>query len=90
MHGAWQWSTGIREVDSILVKEPGSAMAMQTAIPLDPEQRIGPERLKENIFRLPHTEGRTTSIPVDGISFANNRVSFSPMGCCNSGSLYLS
>ncbi|HPA84640.1 MAG TPA: hypothetical protein PLJ30_07515 [Deltaproteobacteria bacterium] len=55
------------------------------------EQRIGPERLEGKISFgcTAHRGPNDTSIPVDGISFANNRVSFSPMGCCNSGSLYL-
>jgi prepilin-type N-terminal cleavage/methylation domain-containing protein len=30
-----------------------------------------------------------TVIPQDGISFVENRVSFSPMGSCNSGTIYL-
>ncbi len=31
-----------------------------------------------------------TSIPLDGVSFNANRVSFSPMGSCNAGTVYLS
>lgn len=30
-----------------------------------------------------------TRIPGDGVSFVNNRVSFSPMGCSNAGTIYI-
>ncbi len=30
-----------------------------------------------------------TVIPVDGVSISGNRITFSPMGCCNSGSIYI-
>lgn len=59
---------------------------------MDPtENRLGPDRLEGEIsFGCTASRGpNNTAVPEDGISFLNNRISFSPLGCCNSGSLYL-
>lgn len=55
------------------------------------EQRLGPFFLARGIvFGCSAPDGPNRSvIPVDGISFIANRVSFSPMGGCNAGTIYL-
>jgi prepilin-type N-terminal cleavage/methylation domain-containing protein len=59
---------------------------------IDPEeQQIGPFYLNEGIrygSLAPKGPNKTT-IPSDGVSFVNNRTSFSYMGCCNAGTLYV-
>lgn len=55
------------------------------------EQRLGPYVLTKGILfgsRAP-AGPNNSSIPADGISFSGNRVSFSPMGTCNAGTIYL-
>ncbi len=55
------------------------------------EEQIGPVYLEDGICFGSHASAgpNKTSIPADGVSFVNNRVSFSLMGCCNAGTLYL-
>jgi prepilin-type N-terminal cleavage/methylation domain-containing protein len=55
------------------------------------EQQIGPGILQKGIsFGCPAARGpNDTSIPPDGITLADNRINFSPMGACNSGTVYL-
>lgn len=55
------------------------------------EERFGPYRLDPVVLfgcLLP-TGPNNTKVPKNGISFVDNRVSFSPMGSCNSGTIYL-
>lgn len=55
------------------------------------EQRLGPYVLTKGILfgsRAP-AGPNNSSIPADGVSFSGNRVSFSPMGTCNAGTIYL-
>lgn len=59
----------------------------------DPGERmLGPYVLEKGIrFGCLAARGpNDTSLPDDGVSFTDNCISFSPMGCCNSGSVYLS
>lgn len=59
---------------------------------LDPgEQRSGPHALPRGIkFGSTAPRGPNDSaIPGDGISFVENRVCFSALGTCNSGTIYL-
>jgi len=59
---------------------------------IDPgEQQIGPFYLSEGICYgcLASKGPNKTKIPGDGVSFVNNRTSFSSMGCCNAGTIYL-
>ena len=55
------------------------------------EQQLGPFTLDHGIKfgSLARTGPNNTAVPSDGISFADDRVCFSPMGGCNSGTLYL-
>lgn len=55
------------------------------------EQRLGPDRLegKVSFGCTTGTGPNGATVPGDGISFVNNRISFSPLGCCNAGSIYL-
>ncbi len=55
------------------------------------EKRLGPLSLARGIrFGCnAHKGPNNTDLPDDGISFADNRISFSPLGGCNSGTLYL-
>lgn len=55
------------------------------------EQRIGPYTLYRGIKfgSQAHDGPNKTPIPSDGVSFADNHVCFSPMGSCNSGTVYL-
>lgn len=55
------------------------------------EQMMGPFTLARGVAfgsRAP-SGPNSTSIPADGVSFAGNRVSFSALGTCNAGSIYL-
>lgn len=60
---------------------------------IDPgEQRLGPYILERGV-RFGCLAGlgpNDSSLPGDGVSFVDNRISFSPMGSCNAGSVYLS
>jgi hypothetical protein len=55
------------------------------------ERRLGPERLEDGVaFGSTVRPGPNKSdVPEDGISLVDDRVSFSPMGTCNSGTIYL-
>jgi prepilin-type N-terminal cleavage/methylation domain-containing protein len=55
------------------------------------EQQIGTCILQKGIaFGSPAASGpNNTTIPPDGITFADDRINFSPMGACNSGTVYL-
>jgi Tfp pilus assembly protein FimT len=55
------------------------------------EGTMGPFTLEKGIFfgSLAGSGPNKTSIPGDGVSFTENQVCFSPMGTCNSGSIYL-
>lgn len=55
------------------------------------ERRIGPEGLEAGVaFGSRARPGPNKSnVPEDGISLVDNRVSFSPLGSCNSGTIYL-
>ncbi len=55
------------------------------------EQRLGPDRLGGTVsFGCTTGTGPNgTAVPEDGISLVNNRISFSSLGCCNAGSIYL-
>ncbi len=59
---------------------------------LDPgEQRSGPHALPRGIgfgSRAPRGPN-DSAVPGDGISFVDNRVCFSALGTCNSGTIYL-
>lgn len=60
---------------------------------IDPGEKVlGPYMLEKGIrFGCLANKGpNDSSLPDDGVSFLDNRISFSPMGCCNSGSVYLS
>lgn len=59
---------------------------------MDPEERqLGPYELEGSVaFGCRALKGpNNTDLPDDGVTFANNRLSFSPMGCCMSGTIYL-
>lgn len=59
---------------------------------IDPGERLlGPFSLSEPVrFGCRSHKGpNDTDLPDDGVSFSDNRITFSPMGCCNSGSIYL-
>lgn len=59
---------------------------------IDPGEKVlGPFLLKEPLrFGCHARKGpNDTALPDDGVSFSDNRITFSPMGCCNSGSIYL-
>jgi prepilin-type N-terminal cleavage/methylation domain-containing protein len=59
---------------------------------LDPgEERFGPYHLEPGTTFHSHAlSGPNRSvIPSDGISFIDNKVSFSPMGTCNAGTVFL-
>ncbi|HOO37052.1 MAG TPA: prepilin-type N-terminal cleavage/methylation domain-containing protein [Deltaproteobacteria bacterium] len=59
---------------------------------IDPgEEQIGPFYLSEGISygSLAPSGPNKTTIPSDGVSFTSNRTSFSYMGCCNAGTVYL-
>ena len=55
------------------------------------EEVIGPYHVDKGIIFGCHLPAgpNNTEIPQDGISFVENKVSFSPMGSCNSGTIYL-
>jgi hypothetical protein len=55
------------------------------------EQQNGTCILQQGItFGCQAANGPNDSfIPPDGIAFADNRINFSPMGACNSGTVYL-
>ena len=55
------------------------------------EERLGPYHLDSGIFFGSHTHSgpNNTSVPSDGISFTDNRISFSPMGSCNAGTIFI-
>ena len=55
------------------------------------EQQIGTCILQQGItFGCHAARGpNDTDIPPDGIAFTSNRINFSPMGACNSGTVYL-
>ncbi|HPX18744.1 MAG: GspH/FimT family pseudopilin [Pseudomonadota bacterium] len=55
------------------------------------EQRLGPDRLDRKVCFgcVSGTGPNGTVVPGDGISFVDNRISYSPLGCCNSGSIYI-
>ncbi len=65
--------------------------ANRNLLPDPGEQRLGPYTLARGIaFGCSAPEGpNRTTIPSDGISFTANRVSFSPMGACNAGTIYV-
>ncbi|MGC9325542.1 MAG: pilus assembly FimT family protein [Desulfomonilia bacterium] len=52
---------------------------------------MGPSSLNRGLwFGCQAPDGPNhTKLPADGVSFVNNRVSFSPMGTCNAGTIYL-
>lgn len=55
------------------------------------EMMLGSSTLTPGILfgsRAPSGPNSST-IPPDGVSFSGNRVSFSPMGTCNAGTIYL-
>jgi prepilin-type N-terminal cleavage/methylation domain-containing protein len=59
---------------------------------LDPGERtLGPFTLGREIFFgcLEKSGPNGTALPADGVSFTDNQVCFSPTGCCNAGSMYL-
>jgi prepilin-type N-terminal cleavage/methylation domain-containing protein len=59
----------------------------------DPEEEhMGPYRLDPGTtFHSRAGSGpNRTEMPPDGISFADNRICFSPMGTCNAGTIFLS
>jgi prepilin-type N-terminal cleavage/methylation domain-containing protein len=59
---------------------------------LDPgEEQLGSFHLQNGITYGSHASSgpNNTKIPTDGVSFVNNRIRFSPMGSCNSGTVYL-
>lgn len=59
---------------------------------LDPgEQQCGPYYLADGISYGSHASvgPNKSTIPQDAVSFQNNRTSFSCMGCCNAGTIYL-
>lgn len=59
---------------------------------MDPgEEQLGSFHLQNGISFGSHasTGPNKTKIPTDGVSFVNNRIRFSPMGSCNSGTVYL-
>jgi len=55
------------------------------------EERMGPYRLSSGIsFGCLSPFGpNDTEVPLDGVSFVNNKVNFSPMGSCNAGTIFL-
>jgi prepilin-type N-terminal cleavage/methylation domain-containing protein len=55
------------------------------------EQQIGPCILQQGItFGCHAARGPNDSdIPSDGVTLADNRINFSPMGACNAGTVYL-
>ncbi|MDT8272287.1 MAG: GspH/FimT family protein [Desulfomonilia bacterium] len=55
------------------------------------EQSIGPVSLRRGLWfgSLAPLGPNNTKIPDDGISFVNEKVSFSPLGTCNAGTIYL-
>jgi prepilin-type N-terminal cleavage/methylation domain-containing protein len=55
------------------------------------EERLGPYRLETGIFFgcSVSTGPNDTAVPSDGISLADNRVSFSPLGSCNAGTIFI-
>jgi prepilin-type N-terminal cleavage/methylation domain-containing protein len=59
---------------------------------MDPgEERLGPCHLEAGIGfgSHAHTGPNGTTVPSDGVSFAENRISFSPLGSCNAGTIFL-
>jgi len=59
---------------------------------MDPgEQRLGPDTLDGGVSFgcIPDRGPNNSSVPEDGVSFLGNRITFSPLGCCNAGSIYL-
>lgn len=59
---------------------------------MDPEEkRLGPFELEGGVaFGCHALKGpNNTGIPDDGVSFQDDRITFSPMGCCVSGTIYL-
>lgn len=59
---------------------------------LDPgEEQLGPYYLEDDISYGSHASygPNKSNIPSDAVSFLNNRTSFSCMGCCNAGTIYL-
>jgi prepilin-type N-terminal cleavage/methylation domain-containing protein len=59
---------------------------------MDPgEERIGPFTLEQEICfgSIAASGPNGTDIPEDGISFQDNCITFSRMGCCNAGTLYM-
>ena len=55
------------------------------------EKQIGIFILPQGIAFGCHAAGgpNNSVVPPDGITFADNRINFSPMGACNSGTVYL-
>ena len=55
------------------------------------EEQLGPYCLLDGITfgSFASTGPNKTKIPDDGVSFTKNRTSFSYMGCCNAGTIYL-
>jgi prepilin-type N-terminal cleavage/methylation domain-containing protein len=55
------------------------------------EQQIGTCVLQQGITFGCHAclGPNNTTIPSDGITFGDNRINYSPMGACNSGTVYL-
>ena len=59
---------------------------------MDPgEERMGPYHLDPGISFSSHARSgpNRTEVPADGISLADNKVKFSPMGTCNAGTIFL-
>ncbi|HQG33212.1 MAG TPA: GspH/FimT family protein, partial [Deltaproteobacteria bacterium] len=59
---------------------------------IDPgERKLGPYMLEKGIRFgcLAGSGPNNSSVPADGVSFVDDRISFSPMGSCNAGSIYL-
>jgi type II secretory pathway pseudopilin PulG len=59
--------------------------------PDDGEKTLGPFSLGRGVsFGSRAGVGPNgTALPTDGVSFQDDQVCFSPMGCCNSGTIYL-
>ncbi|HHO75809.1 MAG TPA: prepilin-type N-terminal cleavage/methylation domain-containing protein [Deltaproteobacteria bacterium] len=55
------------------------------------EEHLGPFYLTDGISCGSHASvgPNNSTIPDDAVSFQNNRISFSSMGCCNAGTIYL-
>jgi type II secretory pathway pseudopilin PulG len=73
--GSWM---GYGDADDDGQKDPG-------------EMTLGPFILTKGVFFgcTARSGPNRTALPGDGVSFTDNQICFSSMGCCNSGSIYL-